>query len=338
VVRPQIGFMYLRESPPELLRAQVRLLEDLGLDDVWIVEDMGFAGGIAMAATALEASSRINVGIGILPAVVRNPLYAAMELAALARLHPNRLIPGIGHGMQDWMEQVGVVTASPVHALAEVLSSVRTLLDGNLLDISGRHVKVAGVRLEFPPQQKLPVLAGVRGIRSLRLAGQVADGIILAEPVSPSYVRWSREVASAAAADAGREPPIVVAYTRLSVDHNPALAATRMRSQLASKPGGLSEPSMRSSLRTLDFAEQLERVIDSAIGEDQLAAALLPEWIDELSVSGTPADIFATLAAGCRSSASSNGTCRRWASAAHTVVLPEPDTPMTVTSIGAVLS
>jgi 5,10-methylenetetrahydromethanopterin reductase len=296
VVRPQIGFMYLRESPPELLRTHVRLLEDLGLDDVWIVEDMGFAGGIAMAATALEASSRINVGIGILPAVVRNPLYAAMELAALARLHPNRLIPGIGHGMQDWMEQVGAAVQSPLHALAEALTSIRTLLDGSLLDIRERYVKIAGVRLELPPQQKLPVLAGVRGIRSLRLAGQVADGIILAEPVSPAYVRWSREVASAAAADVGREPPTVVAYTRLSVDHDPGLASARIRSLLASKPGGLAERSMRSSLRTLDFATELERVIDSATNQHHLAAALLPEWIDELSVSGTPADCARSIA------------------------------------------
>jgi alkanesulfonate monooxygenase SsuD/methylene tetrahydromethanopterin reductase-like flavin-dependent oxidoreductase (luciferase family) len=288
--------MYQRESPPELLRPRVRLFEELGLDDVWIVEDMGFAGGIAMAATALEASSRINVGIGILPAVVRNPLYAAMELAALARLHPSRLIPGIGHGMQGWMEQVGAVPASPLRALQEVLTSVRTLLGGSPLDMTETYVKVAGVRLEFPPQQKLPVLAGVRGVRSLRLAGQIADGIILAEPVSPSYVRWSRAVAAAAAAESGREPPIVVAYSRLSVDHHPGLASTRMRSLLASKPGGLSEPSARSSLRTLDFATELERAIDSARSEDQLAAALLPDWIDELSVSGTPADCARSIA------------------------------------------
>src|SRR5689334_7235555 len=51
-----------------------------------------------------------------------------------------------------------------------------------------------------------------------------------------------------------------------------------------------------------------------------------------------PADILATFAGGWRSSASTNGTRRRWARAAPTVVLPEPETPMTVTSILAVLS
>ena len=47
-----------------------------------------------------------------------------------------------------------------------------------------------------------------------------------------------------------------------------------------------------------------------------------------------PADILATLAAGWKSSASANGTPSRCASAAPTVVFPEPDTPMTVISGG----
>ena len=282
--------MYQREAPPELLRERVRLFEELGLDDVWIVEDLGFAGGIAMAATALEATSRLNVGIGILPAVVRNPLYLAMELAALARLHPGRVIPGIGHGMQDWMEQVGALPASPLQALEEVITSVRALLHGSTVDMRERYVKLSSVRLELPPQQQLPVLAGVRGVRSLMLAGKAADGVVLSEPLSPSHVRWSREVTAAAAAQAGREPPIVVVYTRLSVDHDCELATARMRSLLASRPGGLSEPIVRSSLRTLDFASELEEAMDSARSQDELAAALLPEWVDQLSVTGTPAD------------------------------------------------
>src|SRR5918996_6090341 len=53
------------------------------------------------------------------------------------------------------------------------------------------------------------------------------------------------------------------------------------------------------------------------------------------SVSGMPACILAILAAGWRSSASSKSQCRRPASSAATVVLPEPDTPMTTRTEGA---
>src|SRR5215472_11527429 len=100
---PSIGIMHQRDFAPELLRERARRFESLGLGDWWVVEDLTFAGAIATAATVLELTNRITVGLGILPALVRNPLFAAMEIAALTRLHPGRVLPGIGHGMQDWM-------------------------------------------------------------------------------------------------------------------------------------------------------------------------------------------------------------------------------------------
>jgi hypothetical protein len=49
----------------------------------------------------LAATTRIAVGIGIMPAGARNVCFAAMEPATLAQLYPGRLIAGIGHGMPD---------------------------------------------------------------------------------------------------------------------------------------------------------------------------------------------------------------------------------------------
>jgi 5,10-methylenetetrahydromethanopterin reductase len=64
--------MFQREIPPEELSERARLCEELGYDDIWVVEDLFFSGGIAQASSALMASDRLGVGIGILPAVVRN--------------------------------------------------------------------------------------------------------------------------------------------------------------------------------------------------------------------------------------------------------------------------
>ena len=47
------------------------------------------------------------MGIGLLPVPLRNVALTAMELATLERLFPGRLAPGIGHGVLDWMGQVG---------------------------------------------------------------------------------------------------------------------------------------------------------------------------------------------------------------------------------------
>src|SRR4051794_9765923 len=104
---PRIGFMFERDRAPEELAGFAAALDAAGADDLWVVEDLGWAGSIASAAVALGASERLRVGIGIAPVALRNPALLAMELAALARVHPGRLVAGLGHGVPEWMRQVG---------------------------------------------------------------------------------------------------------------------------------------------------------------------------------------------------------------------------------------
>ncbi len=105
-----------------------RQLEDGGADDLWVIEDCFYTAGISLAAAALSTTQQLTVGIGILPAVARNPAITAMEIATLCQLAPGRVVAGIGHGVQSWMAQMGVRPQSPVTALEEVLVAVRRLL------------------------------------------------------------------------------------------------------------------------------------------------------------------------------------------------------------------
>jgi 5,10-methylenetetrahydromethanopterin reductase len=152
------------------------------------------------------------VGIGILPAVARNPAVTAMEIATLANLAPGRFVAGIGHGVQEWMGQMGARTRSPLTALDETISVVKRLLHGEQVSLDGVHVQLDRVRLDQPPGVVPRVVAGVQKERSLALAGRVADGIILVEGAGPTYVRWALERAGQP------EPFHVVTFTMLSVD------------------------------------------------------------------------------------------------------------------------
>jgi alkanesulfonate monooxygenase SsuD/methylene tetrahydromethanopterin reductase-like flavin-dependent oxidoreductase (luciferase family) len=208
--------MFRCEWAPEALVPFAREVENLGYDELWIVEDCFYAAGIVSAATALAVTSRIMVGIGILPAVLRNPALTAMELAALERLFPGRLLPGLGHGMADWMRQVGAFPDSQLAALGETTRAVRALLAGETVTQHGRHVHLDGVRLDHPPAAAPPIAAGVRGPRSLRMSGREADGTILTELSSTGYVRWAREQIDAGRAEAGRtDPHRVTVYAML---------------------------------------------------------------------------------------------------------------------------
>jgi alkanesulfonate monooxygenase SsuD/methylene tetrahydromethanopterin reductase-like flavin-dependent oxidoreductase (luciferase family) len=193
---PSLGVCFDRTYPPSAIGEFTERLEAGGLDQLWIIEDCFYTAGIALAATALARTDHMSVGLGILPAVARNPAITAMELATLANLAPGRLLAGIGHGVQSWMAQMGAVTISPLTTLEEVLTVVRRLLHGEKVTFAGREVVMREVQLDQPPATIPPVLAGVRGPRSLALAGRVADGVVLAEAAGPSYVTHARQLAA----------------------------------------------------------------------------------------------------------------------------------------------
>jgi 5,10-methylenetetrahydromethanopterin reductase len=199
-----IGIVVRPELDPGTLVEHARRAEAAGFAELWLWEDCFLAGGIAMSATALAATERITVGLGIMPAPVRNPAFAAMEIAALARLHPGRFHPGLGHGVDEWMRQVGVKPASQLTLLEETVDAVRALLRGESVSVEGRYVRLRGVALDHPPAQVPPLSLGVRGPKSLELAGRVADGTVVDWLSSAAYLRWARERIEAGRAAAGR--------------------------------------------------------------------------------------------------------------------------------------
>src|SRR6266540_670967 len=129
--RAAIGMCFHRSYPAGLVTEFAKRLDAGGADQLWVIEDCFYTAGISLAATALARTEWLTVGIGILPAVARNAAITAMELATLARLAPARVVAGIGHGVQEWMEQIGARPSSPVTTLTEVIAAVRRLLAGD---------------------------------------------------------------------------------------------------------------------------------------------------------------------------------------------------------------
>lgn len=206
-----IGMCFDRSFPAGAVPDYARRLEDAGIDQLWVIEDCFFTAGVSLAASALAVTDRLHVGIGILPAVARTAAVTAMEIATLANLAPGRFTAGIGHGVQDWMGQMGVRPRSPLTALDETISNVKRLLAGEEVSFRGDYVVLDGVRLDQPPSRVPAVVAGVQQERSLALAGRVADGIILVEGAGPTYVGWALD--RAGRPDAFR----VVTFSMLSV-------------------------------------------------------------------------------------------------------------------------
>jgi alkanesulfonate monooxygenase SsuD/methylene tetrahydromethanopterin reductase-like flavin-dependent oxidoreductase (luciferase family) len=187
-----LGVVFRPQLPPERLRAVAEAAEQAGVAQLWLWEDAFFEGGIASAVAALGWTARLQVGIGLLPVPLRNPALTAMEIATVARLHPGRLLPGLGHGVLDWMAQAGAAVASPMTLLREYTAAVRALLAGEQVTSEGRYVRLSGVALNWPPPSPPPLFVGARGPKTIRLAAELADGLLLTSSTTPEGVRAAR--------------------------------------------------------------------------------------------------------------------------------------------------
>ena len=281
----KFGILFRREHSPEQLAGFAKKSEQAGFDELWIVEDCFYAGGIASAAVALANTKKIAVAVGILPAVVRNPVFTAMEIAALARIYPGRFLPGLGHGVERWMQQIGEFPASQLTALEEVTFTVRDLLAGKRVDYDGKHVQLSQAELIHPPIHIPPVYLGVRGPKSLALSGRMADGTILAEYSSPAYVSWARQQIEKGKNEGDQRHHHLTVFVLAC----PA-AADKARAQL--KP--LVVSAILSGTKDMYFAPLgiMPQVQQLRQGKDvKSLTPLIPNaWIDELAIFGTPKD------------------------------------------------
>jgi alkanesulfonate monooxygenase SsuD/methylene tetrahydromethanopterin reductase-like flavin-dependent oxidoreductase (luciferase family) len=225
-----LGVVFRPQLPPERLRAVARAADDAGLEELWLWEDCFLEGGISAAAAALAWTERVRVGVGLLPVPLRNVAVTAMEAATLHRMFPGRAILGVGHGVQDWMGQVGARAESPMTLLREHLDALRALLRGERVSTDGRYVKLDGVALDWPPAAAPEVLAGATGPRSLRLSGAAADGTVLTAATAPEGVRRARRLIDEGRESAGRtDHHRVVVYLHAATGPD---AAARLRAEI----------------------------------------------------------------------------------------------------------
>jgi alkanesulfonate monooxygenase SsuD/methylene tetrahydromethanopterin reductase-like flavin-dependent oxidoreductase (luciferase family) len=236
--RPSLGVTFRPQSPPEGLRAAVQAADRAGIAELWLWEDCFAEGGLTTAAAALSCSNQIKVGVGLLPVPLRNPALAAMEIATVARMWPGRFMPGLGHGVQEWMTQIGAAVPSPMALLREYTKAVQDLLHGGTVTTDGRYVQLDQVALDWPPEQPPPLLVGARGPRTVRLAGELADGVILDSVDTAEQLRSACELLAEGRAAAGRDGAThVTVFTEVDVAGGPLAERLLERAAMLGEAG-----------------------------------------------------------------------------------------------------
>ncbi len=210
---PTLALILPPDQAPDRYLAVARGAEAAGVEELWLWEDCFGQAGASSAAAVLAATERMRVGLGLMPVPLRNVALTAMEVATIARMFPGRFLPGIGHGVLEWMGQAGVRAASPLTLLREHATALRALLAGDELSVQGRYVRLDRVQLRWPPAAVPPLLIGGGRPKTLALAATLGDGVLLAGDMPGDPLEATRaavEAVRSARAAAGLSAPCAV--------------------------------------------------------------------------------------------------------------------------------
>jgi probable F420-dependent oxidoreductase len=203
-VRPfRFGFQSTTDDVAEVART-ARAAEAAGFDVFQVGDHVGthLSPFVALAA-ATAATSTIRVGTLVLNNDLRHPVEVAQEVATLDRMSVGRVELGLGagHSFPEYAA-IGLTFDPPAvrkARLAEAVEILRALLDGQKVDHTGTHYRVADAQTPRPVQTHLPLLVGVNGRAALAHAARNADTIALTmlgrtlEDGQHHEMRWEAE-------------------------------------------------------------------------------------------------------------------------------------------------
>jgi 5,10-methylenetetrahydromethanopterin reductase len=198
------------ESGAEL-KEYGRIAEEAGFESLWVTERYFHEETFSLLGFLAAATQRIKLGVGVVNPYTRNPALLAMASATLDRISGGRFLLGLGRSDKPVIQgRMDIPYGDSRATLGEATILIRSLLSGERISSASGRFKLNGVRLATTPiQQKLPIYLAAIGAKGLRLAGSVADGVLLNAYVPPAYVRYAVEEVRNAAQAAGRDPHTV---------------------------------------------------------------------------------------------------------------------------------
>src|SRR5688572_146310 len=170
--------------------------QELGYTSFWTAETTG-PEAFSVLAAAGAAAPGIGLGTGVLALQLRTPMVVAMAGATLQALHPQAdILLGVGISSP-------VVTSKwhgvpygerPLARVREYVTLVKECLSGESVTFKGDFYEVSRFRLgvRLPEGRRPKVVVGALNPEMLKLAGEVADGVLL-NYLPASHVQWSVE-------------------------------------------------------------------------------------------------------------------------------------------------
>lgn len=280
--RVRLGLALRGFGDPVSLLPLCRQAERLGFGRLWFVE-VNDVDVFAMSVAAARETRSIGVASGVANSYLRLPTLTAMSAASVSALSGGRFTLGIGAGSPP-LNRPKQPCETPLRRFKETLEIVTQLLRSGRVVYRGRVFETPGFELGFKPSPT-PVYAAGMGIRTLRLAVEVADGALLMLPTL-NHVREVLNMIRDVLRERGVPPQSfgVASHMITVCSDDPEIALREAKRAVATY---VAIPAYRRNFERLGYTKETQAVAQSLSEGVEAAAQRVPDrMVDDFIVYG----------------------------------------------------
>jgi probable F420-dependent oxidoreductase len=269
--------------------------ESLGYREAWLAE-VGGPDAFSLAG-ALAVSTGMRIGTAVVPIYNRTPMVLAMTAASLFQLSGGRFVLGIGTSSETIVDRWnGIAFERPYTRMRETLEVVRRLLDGEKVSYEGETLRLDGYRMTVDPGGRPKVYVAALNRRMLRLAGEMADGVIL-NMLAPEHVKLVLAEVAEGARAAGRDPSEIESVARIHMAYGQPFETAAVVVKAVFGPYAATSVYNRF-FSWIGFEDEARAVAAAweARDRDGLAAAISDRMVEAMVVYGDTPNCRARLA------------------------------------------
>lgn len=270
--------------------------EAAGFDQFWVSHDLFLRSAPVILSALATHTRRIQIGSCILNPYTVNPAELAMLAATLDELSHNRFNLGLGAGAGSFLNWIGLPQPTPLAAMRETILAVRALLSGQRVEHNGQFLHwTSDAYLRFTAPRVTPIYLGAMSPHMLRLAGELADGVL---PLLFPPEHYFTVLPLIQQGLAQRDPALgdldFAACIWASLDTDPAAARLALAQKVAYYGHALSPLILdRLGLTQADFAPIQQAL--TVERDEPRALSLVTDAMLRVGVVGTAQDLIARL-------------------------------------------
>jgi 5,10-methylenetetrahydromethanopterin reductase len=179
---------------------------DAGASSLWMADHLGYRESILSCLAFAMATKTARVVPTAVSPYLRHPMPTAMQMATLSEAAPGRAALAVGVGNPLFLGESGEAIEKPILVIREFVEALRRLWSGEPVQMEAARFRLNNARMMFQPSQPIPIYLSPMKEQMLKLAGKLADGLVLSAGLSAGFVRESLSFMHVGAKQAGRDP------------------------------------------------------------------------------------------------------------------------------------